>query len=280
MDALQQACPYDELYIYHLNGEVDEQAEGEFGSSFIGNWVEDNESFLFFGAPVEAEMVRFLERRPAFHVQDFFQMPYSQWQSQGLCARVLGSFLVAPPWDCSKPIDSQIRLTIDPGVVFGSGDHPTTQHCLEALELVFAKGPCAAVLDLGTGTGVLSLAAAALGAKKVLAVDINRLAVQTARKNIAYNNMADRVEALAGKAQEHLRPDADLLMANIHYTVMKEIVARPEFEKVPWAILSGLLRSQFSQIVWELEKMGASVVKVWDKDQTWFTMLCRNRHSC
>ncbi len=277
MEASRQACPYDELYIYHLSGEVDEKDEKELGPALIGNWLEDNESFLFFGAPVEPVMLKFLESRPDLCVNDFFQMPYSQWQSQGLCARVLGSFLVAPPWDGTHPAAGQIRLTVDPGVVFGSGDHPTTQHCLEAIELVFSKGFCEQVLDIGTGTGVLAIAAAALGAKKVLAVDINRLAVQTAARNIAFNKMQGRVQALTGKAQDYLWPDADLLVANIHYAVMKELLIEPDFVRKPWVILSGLLRSQFSQIVWELEKKGVSIVKVWDKDQTWFTMLCKNR---
>jgi ribosomal protein L11 methyltransferase len=97
-----------------------------------------------------------------------------------------------------RPAESpdDIILRLDPGMAFGTGLHPTTQMCLQALEMVVQPGQ--RVLDLGTGSGILGIAALKLGADWVLAVDNDKLAVKTAVANAAANGVADRFEGQLG----------------------------------------------------------------------------------
>ncbi|MFP4033035.1 MAG: 50S ribosomal protein L11 methyltransferase, partial [Desulfococcaceae bacterium] len=135
----------------------------------------------------------------------------------------VGGLFVAPPWSDAATPPGTRRIHLDPGVVFGTGTHPTTRECLAALQEVCARDRIGRATDLGTGTGVLALAAAALGAGPVLAVDLNRLAVETARRNIVRNRMADRVLAVQGRAESLVEAGADLLMANLHHEAMTQV---------------------------------------------------------
>ncbi len=87
-------------------------------------------------------------------------------------------------------------------MVFGTGTHATTRDCLEALELAFNSHHIESVLDLGTGTGLLALAAARLGCKYILAVDINLLAARTTQRNIRLNQLDDKILAVQGRAED------------------------------------------------------------------------------
>ena len=114
-------------------------------------------------------------------------------------------------------------------MVFGTGAHPTTRDCIEALELAFQSQPVCSALDLGTGTGILAIAAARLGCPLTLAVDMNRLAAKTAQRNIRLNQLQQSVLAVQGSADDFIHMQADLLIANIHYDVMKRLVCSGRF---------------------------------------------------
>ena len=96
---------------------------------------------------------------------------YEDWQGGGLDTLKIGPFLVVPPWLDRPETEGAIKILLDPGVVFGNCLHPTTRTCLEALSMVAGPSPMHHVLDLGTGTGILAIAALLLGAQKALAVD-------------------------------------------------------------------------------------------------------------
>ncbi len=98
--------------------------------------------------------------------------------------------VIKPSWREYVPSDTEIVLELDPGLAFGSGLHPTTQLCIEAVDDYIHAGM--RVLDIGTGTGILALAAAKLGAEHVLAVDTDEDAITAAGRNIEQNNCAWR----------------------------------------------------------------------------------------
>ena len=104
--------------------------------------------------------------------------------------------VVVPRWQEYVPQPDEIVVTLDPGMAFGTGTHPTTRLCLAALEDAILPGM--RVLDLGTGTGVLAIAAAKQGAASVLALDIDELAVDAARENVAANGVQDIVHIESG----------------------------------------------------------------------------------
>jgi ribosomal protein L11 methyltransferase len=105
-----------------------------------------------------------------------------------------------------------VAVVIDPGPAFGTGHHPTTQMCLEAVERYLRPGM--RVLDLGTGSGILAIAAARLGAERVVALDTDPAAVKAALTNARANRVLGRVSVRTGSLEASLRP-FDLLLANI-----------------------------------------------------------------
>lgn len=275
--------PYDELFIYYLEGRVAESALAAI-PAYIGTWEEENSSFIFFSTAAEAVIDGVLQSQPSLTLIDRYQMRYEDWQGGRVESFRSGRFLVQPPWESAaaeRPAAGprradEIALTLDPGVVFGTGTHPTTRDCLAALETLYGNTPIEIVLDLGTGTGILAIAAARLGSRRVVAVDFNRLAVQTARHNIHLNRVGDRVLPVQGRAEQLVASPADLVVANIHYDVMQWLLQHPGFwEKRHW-ILSGLLRSQAREVENLLDGRRGRIVKRWTHDHIWYTYLGKN----
>ena len=183
-----------------------------------------------------------------------------------------GCFRVIPPWEKDAVTGhAQHRIILDPGVVFGTGTHPTTRDCLDAVELAVWEETPEVVLDLGTGTGLLALATACLGSKLNLAVDLNLLAAKTAAKNVRFNNLESRVTVVQGYAEDFIVFPADLLIANIHYDVMKKLIRAESFVSKKRFILSGLLRSEAKQVRIELERLSAKIIKSWTHEGIWHT---------
>jgi ribosomal protein L11 methyltransferase len=120
--------------------------------------------------------------------------------------------VIVPQWQAYTPVPAEIVITLDPGMAFGTGTHPTTRLCLEALERVLSPGM--RVLDLGTGSGVLAIAAAKGGAARVLALDIDDLAVAAARENVRANGVSDVVRVGAGSL-DGAGEGYDLVLVNI-----------------------------------------------------------------
>ncbi|MDF1592923.1 MAG: 50S ribosomal protein L11 methyltransferase [Desulfobacterales bacterium] len=139
------------------------------------------------------------------------------------------------------------------------------------MEFAFGFDTFASALDLGTGTGLLALAAARLGCRKILAVDLNLLAVKTALNNIRRNRLENKIMAIQGLAQDFVNVEADLVIANVHYQVMKGLIASRGFLSKKGFILSGLLRSQARDIQAELSQKPVRIIKKWELEGIWHT---------
>ena len=199
-------------------------------------------------------------------------MTYEEWQGGAPAALEVGRFRVAPPWQPLPDGEGVLDIRIDPGVVFGSGGHPTTRDCLAMIGRVCRTAPPARVLDLGTGTGVLALAAARAGCGRVLAVDFNRLAVQTAAGNIRRNRLAHRVLAIQGRAEDFIDLPADLVVANLHWDVTRRLIATDGWRRKKWFILSGLLRSEAREAVDRLVGQGCRILATRHQEGVWHTI--------
>lgn len=262
--------PYKDLFIYYLKGRV--QRDPVFEElGFIGNWQEADDSFLFFKHPAENSVAELLRRQPRLTLQDSYQMSYEQWQGDAVRPFAVECLKIVPPWHAEAEHADEADILLDPGVVFGTGTHPTTRDCLAALQQAFDYQPATRAVDLGTGTGLLALAAVRLGATRVLAVDMNYLAVQTARRNAVLNRMADRMLVVQGNAINFMDISSDLMVSNIHYEIMRELICAPAFSQQKQFILSGLLRSQARAIEDRLRCQPVTIVRKWDRDGTWFT---------
>jgi ribosomal protein L11 methyltransferase len=260
------------LYIYYIEGTVPALHTIE-AENFIGNWVEEDFSFLFFTQPAKDQVEEILAEFPELTLLDDYQMTYGQWQGGNIEPVRIGRFLLNPTWIKASPGKNDISITLDSGVVFGNGAHPTTQACLEAIDIACAGKKARTMLDLGSGTGVLALAAAKIGCKKILAVDYNYLATRTARTNVTLNQLEDQILVVNGRAEEHISVGTDLLVANIHYDVMKELVRTEGFLEQKWFVLSGLLRSEAEKILEFLRSQPVLILKRWNQDEIWHTIL-------
>lgn len=270
----EHVCPYGELFIYYIEGIVTRD-EKFFGGDFLGNWMEEEFSFLFFSKPSDEIMKDVLSEHPELVLLDQFEMSYDDWLGERLVPCNIGRFTISPPWDQPDtfflPNFGAFHILLDPGVVFGTGTHPTTHDCLEMMDTAFRSDRVESVLDLGTGTGLLALAAEKFQCRKVLAVDFNYLAVKTAMRNILLNDSQDRIIAVQGLAEDFIEIPADLLIANIHYDVMKDIIEAEGFLDKKQFILSGLLSSQAGKVEEQLARLPVEIIEKRSQNGVWHT---------
>jgi ribosomal protein L11 methyltransferase len=267
--------PYENLYIYYLEGPVNREEERCLGPEFLGNWVEAESSFLFFSRPSKKTVQMILDRDERLRLIDEFHFTHEQWMGGMITTHRVSRFFIVPPWDDHRPGNGELKMLLDPGVVFGTSLHPTTRHCLLALLEMPGLLSCSGVLDLGTGTGILAIAAALLGAETVLAADTNPLAVRTALRNVKLNGLEHAVTVMEGRAEDFIDSPFDLLIANIHYEVIHALVKKEGFLQKKHFILSGLMRNQARDIKRELSRLPVEITQEWDHDMIWHTIMGR-----
>jgi ribosomal protein L11 methyltransferase len=248
--------PDQPLYVYEIEGLG--PGEGEFPGepTFAGCWVEGNWSFLFFTRPAD-EAVQRLCARPGVTLGARHELTYGQWQAgRELTVIRAGRVVVVPAGLTHRAAPGEAVIRMDPGLVFGTGLHPTTRLCLLLLGQILPVGSAPEVLDLGCGTGVLALAAARLGARRVWAVDQNPLCVGTTRDNVARNQLADRVRVAAGDARDWIARPAEVVLANLTADLLLSIF-RPEAMAGKRAVIvSGFLDSRAGQIDRHFQSLG------------------------
>jgi ribosomal protein L11 methyltransferase len=158
--------------------------------------------------------------------------------------QVTSRFLVKPPWSKIRLKRGQIPIDITPGMAFGTGTHATTVLCIQALEERLKKKGLS-VLDVGTGSGILSIIAAKLGAKEVWGIDIDGVALENARENVENNQVSDIVTLRKGSIGS-LQKKFDVIVANIDLKSLRRM-RKPllnHLENQGFLILSGILENE------------------------------------
>ena len=154
-----------------------------------------------------------------------------KWQEHFKPTRVGSRIVVKPSWEEYEPAEEELVIEMDPGMAFGSGLHETTSMCIKALEEYLGKDKtngqkdsdnAIRVLDVGTGTGILAIAAVLLGADSALGIDIDTDAVRVAEENIEHNGLSDRIAVQYGDLTEGVSYEADIITANL----MADLVIR------------------------------------------------------
>jgi ribosomal protein L11 methyltransferase len=240
------------------------------GASLAGLHWEADFAFLFFAGEAGPEIGDFLNENPNLDLRQIHRLTYGQWQDGAGAA----PFQVAGLWICGP--GREVRgpgLLIDPGLAFGFGGHPTTRGCLEFLARACRGpgGPPRTALDLGSGTGVLSLAAACWGVAEVLGVDYSHLAVQAAQKNLKLNRLEKRVSFRRAPAQDYARHPGEILLANLHLALQEELFRLGAFQGRGWLIVSGLLPGEGDRLLERLEDSGFRLIDR-ERGDRWITM--------
>jgi ribosomal protein L11 methyltransferase len=200
----------------------------------------------------------------------------SSWKQHWEPMKVGDRFLIHPAWLPLEQPDDRLVLQLDPGVAFGTGTHPTTQLCLEALEMRIqdTKGELM-VADVGCGSGILSVGAVQLGAKQVYAVDVDPMAVRSTRSNRDLNgiNRQQLVVGLGSVDQLVALTERSVYFDGIVCNILAEIILGliPQMTEISkphaWGILSGILLDQAKPIADTLENNGWTVATLWRRKE-------------
>jgi ribosomal protein L11 methyltransferase len=197
----------------------------------------------------------------------------NSWKSHFGLLRIGRRLVVRPSWIEYQAAPEEVIIEIDPGMAFGTGYHPTTHTCLEALEEVVRPGM--EVLDLGTGSGVLSIAAAKMGAARVVALDIDPQAVRAARQNFRRARIARTVALSQGSVPHPLvgLGRFDVAVANISARGVRERAPYivPALRPEGIFIASGILKDQQEEVGPALLELGWPLAQKWPRDE-WITL--------
>jgi ribosomal protein L11 methyltransferase len=264
---------YDWVYIYEFEGDLRARIPAvKEDEDYIGFWKEGHYSYLFFQKDKKAVLRQFL---PPFRSETV--MRHEDWEAgQRVDVLDLGRITVYPPWKI--PSDHEgIGICIDPGMAFGSGYHASTKGALILLERLYRQFIPPTVLDLGTGTGILSIAALKMGTRTAYGLDYNNLAVETARRNRALNDLGTRMHLWMGDARDFLYLKTDLLIANLYLQVLEELLIREDFYSRPYYLLSGLLGHESHRLREKLE--GRLTLLDHCQENFWFSFLYQNPSS-
>jgi ribosomal protein L11 methyltransferase len=241
---------YDLVYVYEFEGNLGAKISTLKGDEdYIGFWKEADYSYLFFGKDKKALLQRVL---PPFRSETVLR--HEDWEAGNpLDILHVGQITIHPPW--KPPLEKKrLSLSIDPGMAFGSGYHASTKGCLILLQKLFKKCIPAKVLDLGTGTGILSIASLKMGARASFSLDYNNLAIDTAKKNRGLNGLENQMHLWMGDARDFLYIDADLLIANLFFQTIDQLTDQEVFYSNRHYLLSGLLGHEGHRVREKLQK--------------------------
>lgn len=185
------------------------------------------------------------------------------WKQYYHPVKISGRFTIVPTWETYTPVDSdELIVELDPGMAFGTGTHPTTVMCMQALEKYVEKDTI--VVDVGTGSGVLSIGAAMLGAKRVQALDLDEVAVTAAKENVELNHVSHLVEVKQGNLLETITEKPDVIVANILADIIMSFSqdAAQLLDQDGLFIVSGVIEEKKEEVREDLIAKGFEIIEI------------------
>lgn len=198
----------------------------------------------------------------------------NSWKEYFKPRKITPTFVVKPNWEDYLPGDGEKVISIDPQTAFGTGGHETTILCMNMLESFKPFGKV--VLDVGAGSGILSIGAAMLGASRVIGIDIDPEAVKIAKENIEINGASDIAQVFIGDFHQGIEKNVDIIVSNLMSELVKdlgEILSRYGEKPFLW-ISSGILVSQREATSKALESMGFSILEIKEEGE-WCAIAAR-----
>ena len=196
------------------------------------------------------------------------------WKAYFPVLHVGSRTVIVPAWRRYRARDGEVTLRLDPGMAFGTGMHPTTRLCLAAIEE--RMEPESRVLDVGTGSGILSIAAARHGAREVVGIDVDPVAVVAARANVRLNRLARRITIVeanptdSADAQSAALERFDMVLANITARTNAQLAPFHAASLAPTGrlVLSGILADTAEMVSAALQDVGLTVLDI-EQDGDW-----------
>lgn len=188
-----------------------------------------------------------------------------KWKENFKPVKITERLVVKPTWEDYRGSAGEVVIQIDPGMAFGTGTHETTSLCLKMLERYLGENPAdKKVLDVGCGSGILSIGAALLGCADVLGIEIDEDAVKVAEENVALNQVQDRVRIMQGNLTEGIDFKADVLVANLMADLVVTLAERAgaHLEKGGVFLSSGILLEKKDKVSAALEAAGFEITEI------------------
>lgn len=179
------------------------------------------------------------------------------WKKYYHPVKISEKFTIVPTWEIYEPVNSdELIIELDPGMAFGTGTHPTTVLCIQALERTVQKNDT--VIDVGTGSGVLSIAAGLLGAKQIQALDLDQVAVDSARINCKLNKVQNVVTVSQNNLLDGIEGPVDLIVSNILAEIIVRFVdkAYEVLKENGTFITSGIIQNKKQEVKEALQNTG------------------------
>ena len=184
------------------------------------------------------------------------------WKKYYKPKKIGDRIVVKPTWESYISQEEEIIVELDPGMAFGTGTHETTMMCVQNLEKYVT--PNSLVFDIGCGSGILSITAAKLGAKKVVGIDLDEVAVKVSKKNVEDNHVTGQVDIKRGNLLDTLHERADIVVANIIADVI--IILADDIKKFlkkdSIFIASGIILDKIDEVTAALKKNGLQVLQI------------------
>ena len=223
---------------------------------------------------------KFAEREDIIYTIDFYEYDeedyQNSWKKYLFPEKVSEKFVVKPTWREYTPEADELIIELDPGRAFGTGSHPTTSLCLKLMEENISEGD--SVIDVGTGSGILMIAADRLGASEIYGTDIDELAVESAKENLELNNISeDKAKVYKGDLISVVENKKfDVVVANILADVL--LILLHDISKVVKPngkiIFSGIIEDKCELLRKEVESLGFTVEEI-KADKEWRAMLIK-----
>lgn len=223
---------------------------------------------------------KFAEREDIVYTIDFYEYDeedyQNSWKKYLFPEKVSEKFVVKPTWREYTPEADELIIELDPGRAFGTGSHPTTSLCLKLMEENISEGD--SVIDVGTGSGILMIAADRLGASEIYGTDIDELAVESAKENLELNNISeDKAKVYKGDLISVVENKKfDVVVANILADVL--LILLHDISKVVKPngkiIFSGIIEDKCELLRREVESLGFTVEEI-KADKEWRAMLIK-----
>lgn len=197
------------------------------------------------------------------------------WRKYFNPIKVGEKILIRPIWRDDYEADGRIILNLEPGLAFGTGTHETTRLCLEALEKAVTPG--CTMLDVGCGSGILSVAALLLGAEKAVGIDIDEMAVKASRENAKLNNVDDRYTGIKGNLADQVEGCYDVITANIvaDAIIMLSADIEKHMHENTVYIMSGIIDTRLDDVLSALPE--SLVITAQYEEKGWICLAARKK---
>ncbi|MBM7870220.1 ribosomal protein L11 methyltransferase [Clostridium pascui] len=184
----------------------------------------------------------------------------NNWKKYYKPTKIGQKVVVRPIWEEYKASPEELVIDLDPGMAFGTGTHETTRMCVKALEKYVKED--STVFDIGTGSGILAIAAAKLKANKVIGVDLDPVAVKSAKENISFNKV-DNIEILHGNLMDVVNGKANIVVANIIADIIIFLTdeVKSFIEKDGYFISSGIIKDRKQDVINKLKSSGFEIIE-------------------